>query len=106
MDNLISRQAAIDALTEYWHGIEDRHQTLDGEMAVYVDCKLIIKRLPSAQPEQRKGKWHPIIDGDPITGEPYQIGVYCDNCGFQSVNIDNFCPNCGADMRGDNDAVN
>ena len=51
MNDLISRQAAIDALTEYWKGISDRHPTLDGEMAVYADCKGIIKRLPSAQPE-------------------------------------------------------
>lgn len=49
MNDLISRQAALDALTEYWKGISDRHPTLDGEMAVYADCKGIIKRLPSAQ---------------------------------------------------------
>lgn len=45
--DLISRRAAIDALTEYWNGISERHPTLDGEMAVYADCKGIIKRLPS-----------------------------------------------------------
>ena len=55
-EDTISRQAAIDALTEYWKGISDRHPTLDGEMAVYADCKGIIKRLPSAQPEP---KWIP-----------------------------------------------
>lgn len=55
----ISRQAAIDALTDYWDGIKSRHQTLDGEMAVYADCKGIIKRLPSTQPEQR---WIPVSE--------------------------------------------
>ena len=51
MNDLISRHAALDALTEYWKGISDRHPILDGEMAVYADCKGIIKRLSSAQPD-------------------------------------------------------
>lgn len=51
MSELISRQVALDALTEYWKGISDRHPTLDGEMAVYADCKGVIKRLPSSQPD-------------------------------------------------------
>ena len=51
MSELISRQVALDALTEYWKGISYRHPILDGEMAVYADCKGIIKRLPSAQPQ-------------------------------------------------------
>ena len=49
MDDTISRAEALDALTKYWEGISDRHPTLDGEMAVYADCKRVIKRLPSAQ---------------------------------------------------------
>ena len=52
---------------------------------------------------QRTGKWMPLIDGDPITGEPYQCGVYCDNCGFRSTNEDRFCPNCGAKMDKEED---
>lgn len=52
INDTISRQAAIDALTDYWHGIENKHKTLDGEMAVYCDCKNIIKNLLPAQPTQ------------------------------------------------------
>lgn len=45
MDDLISRQAAIDALTEYGNG-----------RAVYIGVEEAVRRmeqLPSAQPEQR-----------------------------------------------------
>ena len=100
----ISRQAAIDALTEYWKGISDRHPTLDGEMAVYADCKGIIKRLPSAQPQRIKGRWvgtdyDGFADGNPVYDE-----WKCSICGCVVEDEEptwNFCPNCGADMRGE-----
>ena len=57
-------------------------------------------RLMSLQPERKKGKWELIIDGNEF-GEPYPCGCYCSECGFQSCVEDNYCPNCGADMRGD-----
>ena len=60
---------ALDALTEYWKGISYRHPTLDGEMAVYADCKGIIKRLPSAQPH-----WIPCNERLPKSGE--QVFTY------------------------------
>lgn len=51
MTDCISRQAAIDAMEKFWMTISDKHQTLDDAMAVYADCKRIVKCLPSAQPE-------------------------------------------------------
>jgi hypothetical protein len=56
-----------------------------------------LKKLPS---EERKGKW---------INEPYEKGLYvhrCSNC-LKASGIGggdlwfNFCPNCGADMRGE-----
>lgn len=50
-----------------------------------------------------KGHWRTMYDGDPITGEPYPCGVYCDQCG-DTIGVEaNYCPNCGADMRGEDD---
>lgn len=44
--------------------------------------------------ERQKGKW--------IT-KPHVHGVtYCSECDFElKIDDTNFCPNCGADMRGD-----
>lgn len=68
------------------------------------------ERLPSAQPEQRKGKWIDYEDGHHV--KPDEFGLiarecYCDQCREQLIGsggvhvYGNFCPNCGADMRGE-----
>jgi NAD-dependent SIR2 family protein deacetylase len=79
MNDLISRQAAIDAVFGRSHDI----------------IKQRLKNLPSAQPERKKGYWY---------------DCQCSECGWsfevESGFIGNperfrFCPNCGADMRGE-----
>ena len=59
----------------------------------YVDAAKFaeyIRTLPSAEPERKKGEW--------ISHENYDECSKC-HC-LTSVGF-NFCPNCGADMRGD-----
>ena len=55
--------------------------------------------LPSA--ERKKGKWLLLTD------ERFDIDYYkCSECGYEpyrKMDISNFCPNCGADMRGEQD---
>lgn len=54
-------------------------------------------RLMSLEPEQKKGKWiyHPDWASDGY------CGYECDQCGMGSDVDYNFCQNCGADMRGE-----
>ena len=81
----------------------------DLPIAVHYDMLALAQRLPPVQP--RKGKW--------IYGE-HDVsmcdGYRCDKCGFfvpwdyQHKFIDfikdyNYCPSCGADMRGRGDSV-
>lgn len=118
-DDTISRQDAIDAIHSYFKGELDAEPTkmMDGyEVCADMqsvnkklhDNKMLskaIKALPSARP---KGKWIVKIDGIIFKRE---WGI-CSECGntldFSGVNAGrgdvNFCPNCGADMRGENDA--
>lgn len=86
MRDLIDRQAAIDVIDfecGEWRGL----------------AKTIVKgieQLPSAQPEQKTGKW--ILYGRGMAG--------CSKCGmiYNDVYDDdryfNFCPNCGTKMEG------
>ena len=80
MDRLISLQAAIDA------PVKMVSEGLDW-IPVYH-----IKGLPSAQPERKNGEW--------------TKNNSCPFCGFlpwyeRDIHTLSFCPNCGADMRGE-----
>ena len=91
----IDRRAAIDAL--------DSEITITGRTNAAVVmgyCKLVkdrLERLPSAQPEPKRGKWH-YSDGKPAR-IGLSFGVVCDQCGTESEYCTNFCGECGADMR-------
>ena len=105
IDDLISRQAAIDALWKALYEYEDEteKQFLESEELdiatwflhrIFVQNMNVIDRrtildLPSAQLERKKGKWIKVEDN------PYRCSV----CGELSCCLSNYCPDCGADMR-------
>ena len=100
--DLISRQAAIEALDKRFDKIP-MEQTTE-----ILKLRKDLRGLPSIQSEQKRGRW--------IYGEDeYGIdGYHCDKCGFfvpwdythkfiNYIEDYNFCPSCGADMRGEQD---
>ena len=94
MDDLISKQQVINALTEYGNG-----------RAVYISVEEAVRRieqLPSVQPEQKKGYWIYHLKWE-TDGE---CGYECSECGMGSEVDYNYCMNCGADMKGDKDETN
>lgn len=108
MDDLISRQAALDSLGERPIVWEDCDEYYLGRRNQYDSDKLAIETLPTIEP--KKGKW---ITKKDACGIGYQI---CSNCETEiqwrdrhgvilRVDMQNapFCPNCGADMRGGED---
>ena len=98
MSDLISRQAAIDALcNDYCGGHQD--------CKYYPNCENLrsVQKLPSAQPERARGTWMP------DTMCYYEERFICSECkGNYKVDtcmgkpMWNFCPNCGAMMKGEN----
>ena len=121
--DIISRQAAIDVtwfepsytdplnvLTE----VRDRLKALPSAQPEQECEKCIFKPFKQFQPERKKGKWIKMSDTD---------GIYwaCSECGedlprvsrynpqfdlfprLESIEKTNFCSNCGADMRGEQD---
>lgn len=96
MSDLISRRAAIDALgktlDELYENIKKgatfpQRQWFDG----MAQAQSILENLPSAQPERKKGKW---------TNENGADGWNrCSVCGELAIDLFDYCPNCGADMR-------
>lgn len=79
MNDLISRQAAIE-----W-------------------CLEGLNNMPSAEPELKKGQW---IVKEQFVNSPEFYSWQCSVCGcvLEDPTLDKpypFCPNCGADMRGE-----
>lgn len=100
MDDLINRQEAIDAIrasTSKYTGF------MGMEMYTDDDAVEAINDVPSAEPERKKGKWI-VTDRDE--------NCNCSECGKDPLSfvsgseywwvdtLPNFCPNCGANMRG------
>ena len=86
MSDLISSQAANDAL---YHVDEYNGRSVEA-----------IRNLPSAQPERMKGQWVEDVAYYDEEGCPC-IVTRCDQCG--EPGFGRFCPNCGAEMRGEED---
>lgn len=95
MNDLIERQAAIDAIMGEYPEVH------------YPDWYAhIIKQLPPAQPERKTGHW--ILYDKRF---PWSKDYKCSECGnyinLSDINAGrgsaNFCPNCGADMREERD---
>ena len=68
-----------------------------------IDIIQLIYEQPTVDAEPVKhGKWMEIIEVNEL-GEPYQSGVYCSECGHTDCYEPNYCPDCGADMRGESE---
>ena len=103
MHDLISRQAAIDAICKAC-SLEGDYHKCDGypETSTWCDELVALRALPSAQPERKTGRWIELTN----TNHTY----VCSVCGRMLVNITDgknnvaktypYC-HCGADMRGE-----
>ena len=113
MSDLISRQAAIDALVgitmfETKHEIMQRVnasvQDEQGWLGAVAECLDEIEDLPSAQPERIKGKWIELDISD-ATVDEWQ-SMKCSVCGRYHTTPYvyypkryAYCPHCGAEME-------
>ena len=92
MDDYIKRSDVIELAREYY-------TPALRESAVPVRA---IKNIPSADvTEVRHGEWLPdVYAKDLKTGHEYTV-FKCSECGCGCASRNNFCHNCGADMRTD-----
>lgn len=90
MDELTSKQAAIDAINSHFgFNIEDEYGSAVQE---------VINGLPSAQPERKTGRWEKVY-GDHICAGHRPWTICCSECGMIGGGT-RYCPNCGAYMGG------
>lgn len=90
MDDLISRQAVLDLC-----------DSKDPEYRV-IHFKEDVECLPSVNSQEPKtGHWKR-ISMDKYS-EHAKYWYRCDRCGKDNLGNTDWCPNCGADMRGEQD---
>ena len=85
--DLIIRQAVIDLWERYHPYIAVKANEFDREL----------RKLPSAQPERKPGKWLIREFGD--DAQCSECGMYFKDA-YDSENSDHYCRHCGAEMEG------
>lgn len=97
-EDAVSRQVAIDTLLKWMRPIcINNGEVVESDDMVAI--RNILKSLPLAQSERKKGKW--IKAGQSFVFPKKFRNYSCSECGYDIDKIKfNFCPNCGADMRG------
>ena len=80
------------------------HTKGDGEYTDYGE--FLVAAIEALQePERKKGHWIEIIKDERFGDEWDEIAVYkcsvCESEFVECMGTYNFCPNCGADMRGE-----
>ena len=111
-NDLISRQDAIDALEEQLDYLQmlnkNENPTAEGKWYGVNWARNTIADLPYKQNERPKGEWIEKVYTTKV-GYGYLTShdIVCSVCGEDNDDIEGtpqmtkFCPNCGADMRGD-----
>ena len=99
-----------DALKDHLQSLayDDWNQGASTSWAdAYRECADMVDEQPTIEPERKKGRWIP--DNNSV----YETRFVCSLCresqdvptiGFTKyIPIWDYCPNCGADMRGERD---
>ena len=105
MSDLISRADAILQTCADKCGCEPEECGLTFERDGTESCSdvRLLMELPSVQPERKTGHWIPQDDNKRTAYATTAMYYFpnCSECGHAGSLDMNFCPNCGADMRGE-----
>jgi len=99
----MTNQQAINILNGLEQSLDDYCELNDEGKAAFRMAIMALEsfgnseQLPSAQPERPRGEW---INRSLNILYPDWERYTCSACGKHAYNYD-FCPNCGADMRGE-----
>ena len=95
---LIDADAAIDVLNHMCS------EDFDGLIVNRQKVESMLKALPPAQSKRKTGYWIEHENADIVEG--YYVPMYeCSCCHIWKNDNSNYCPDCGADMRGEENEI-
>lgn len=99
MNELINKENALQYLVE---NDEERYELDKARTKKLREqiLKLGASMCAGAKEATNKGEWIIRTDNDPIC-RPWYNTCKCSKCGQYGTKVWNYCPNCGADMRGE-----
>lgn len=108
MQELIDRQSALSVCKEY--GWNDDEDFVDGYNTAIKYISDAIRVLPAVKSEHvRHGRWIPTEYDSYADGAPVWDKYECSECGHEHDGEEDtltaFCPDCGANMRKDDEGA-
>ena len=94
MDDLISRQAAIDFIKDHSYPVCYDRTSIERGMTL-TGIEEALNEIPIVQPEQKTGRWED-------DGGKFANRWICSQCGYKfyfEKSEAKYCPNCGAKME-------
>ena len=98
MDDLISRQAAIDFIKDHSYPVRYDNTSIEQGMTI-TGIEQALNEMPIIQPKQKTGRWE-------HDGGHFANRWICSQCGYKfyfEKSEAKYCPNCGAKMESDNE---
>lgn len=100
-NDIISREAAIDIAMNDSLILNAMDSVKDDD--IHRTKRAIVRLLASLPSAQKKGKWIRLDDEKCYWYECSECGHLPPKDTFKQEWLSDFCPNCGADMRGEKD---
>lgn len=98
---LINADALMETINRHCYPVQHDMTSIEPGMT-RIGILQAIQEQPTVEPERKTGKW--IDDGTYGDYHPHHAW-HCSECEESVIEIDTpwfkFCPNCGADMRGE-----
>lgn len=95
-EDAISREWVLNEIITK---VEDDDSLTNEQKGALSVAKYIIRHAPPVTPTERTGEWVRRWHLSPDCYQEWQ----CSECEYEMDGRTNYCPNCGADMRGEQD---
>ena len=98
---LIDADALMEIYMDRLSLVADRYSPDSSECGILSGAMKLLDKQPTIEPERKTGEW---IPHKSIFGGLGERVYTCDQCGHNiGFHMENYCPNCGADKRGEQD---